>query len=270
MYRHLTLYVIVWLGLRNATAALSLSFLSRRFVLSSTGASICTTIFRSNEAHADDDVSVAYEDMFSYEKRDRKANKNALIREDYWYMSNSLPPRKLDALSADFDNPKWNTWGTCETSAAGNSCTYVSLSQRIPAYSKYAFNIRLGASDFSKLGSAIFQKSEPDWDIAASYLNDTPTGMPSPMKDSLLKSALFATGMLTSPNYSGPPKELLVARFYVNEVAFSVEELRSAVMSKDSKRAKAAWEFGKDSWNSYFTVVNKNIVPKVGDKFEKL
>ena len=32
--------------------------------------------------------------------------------------------------------------------------------------------------------------------------------------------------------------------------------------------ATGAWEFGKDSWNSYLAVVNPQIVPKVGEPFE--
>jgi len=207
---------------------------------------------------------------FAYERRDRKGNKNAIVREDWWYLSGTLPPRKLDSLGADFDNPKWNTWGTCTESAAGNSCTYVALSQRIPTYSKYAFNVRLGASDFGKLGEILNSGSNIDWAIANSFLSDSTSGMPSPICDSLLKSLLMAGGLLTSPNYSGPPKELLVARFYINEVAFSVNELREAIAVRDETRAKMAWEFGRDSWNSYFAVVNKNISPKVGDKFEQL
>ena len=76
--------------------------------------------------------------------------------------------------------------------------------------------------------------------------------------------------MLTSPNYSGPPMEMLVARFYVNELGFATQELSRALADRDIGRAKAAWQFGKDSWNSYLTIVNPAIVPKVGDKFELL
>jgi hypothetical protein len=78
---------------------------------------------------------------------------------------------------------------------------------------------------------------------------------------------LFATSMLTSPNSSGPSIEYLVARFYVNELAFATRELSKAVANHDIERATAAWQFGKDSMNSYLTIINRAIVPKVGDKF---
>lgn len=78
---------------------------------------------------------------------------------------------------------------------------------------------------------------------------------------------LLATAMLTSPNYTGPPFELLIARYYINEVDFAMKEIGMALKANDVRRANAAWRFGADSWNSYFTIVNNAIVPKVGEKF---
>lgn len=88
-----------------------------------------------------------------------------------------------------------------------------------------------------------------------------------PAPDALLKMVLLATALLTSPNYTGPPFELLIARYYINEVAFSMKEIANAVRAKDITRAQSAWDFGADSWNSYFTIINNAIVPKVGEKF---
>lgn len=76
--------------------------------------------------------------------------------------------------------------------------------------------------------------------------------------------------MLTSPNFPGPSRELLVARFYANEVRFAHREILAAVQERDASRALRAWEFGRDSWNSFFQVVARQIVPKVGDKFEAI
>ena len=207
-----------------------------------------------------------------YEFRDRKSNKNALVREDYYYMMGKTPPRALqNALR--IDDPTFNSFGRCETQADGstsNSCTYVSLKQRIPAYSKYAFNIGLGAKEFVMLKGVLqeCQTNPGAWAKAATFVETLPSTPPPPPVDALLKMALFASSMLTSPNYSGPSKELLVARFYVNEASFATEEIAAAIEAKDDKRALAAWEFGKDSWNSYFQIVNDKISPKVGDKFD--
>ena len=82
-------------------------------------------------AFADDDVASAYK----YENRDRNQNKDALIREDYWYFSGRKPPRRLNIDAFPADDPSWNAWGECTKSGTtGNSCVYVSLKQRIPAY----------------------------------------------------------------------------------------------------------------------------------------
>lgn len=81
------------------------------------------------------------------------------------------------------------------------------------------------------------------------------------MVDALLNVVLFASGMLTSPNFNGPNKRLLVARFYANEARFATKEMRDAIEAHDGPRALAAWEFGRDSWNSYMECVNDSISP---------
>ena len=48
---------------------------------------------------------------FKYEDRDRKSNKEALIREDYWYFSGKKPPRRLNIDAFPADDPTWNAWG---------------------------------------------------------------------------------------------------------------------------------------------------------------
>jgi hypothetical protein len=200
-----------------------------------------------------------------YESRNRNSNKGAIVREDYWYMMGRTPPRKMGEGMMKSDDPKWNAFGTCQSNADGssNSCTYVPLKQRIPAYSKYSFLIKFGAKDFARMGTAI---NAGDWEAAESYLVET--SVPAPLVDALLKMVLFGSCMLTTPNYSGPSRELLVARFYVNEVGFATKEVAAAIEARDSDRAKAAFEFGRDSWNSYLTIVNRQITEKVGDKFE--
>lgn len=178
-------------------------------------------------------------------------------------MIGKTPPRYLDSLEEN--NPKWNVWGACNTDSGGNPCTYVPLKQRIPAYSKYAFNIALGAKEYEQVGKILQQakKDESSWNQAATILN-LDQSPPPPAVDALLKMILFASAMLTTPNYSGPPRDLLVARFYVNEANFATTEVAEAIKERDINRALNAWEFGKDSWNSYLNIVNRGIVPKVG------
>ena len=48
------------------------------------------------------------------------------------------------------------------------------------------------------------------------------------------------------------------------------KELAKAIDERDTATALGLWEFGKDSWNSYFAIVNRSISPKVGDKFDMI
>jgi len=94
--------------------------------------------------------------------------------------------------------------------------------------------------------------------------------MPPPLVDAELKMILLATALTTSPNFPLPSRELLVARFYANECHFASTEVAAAIRDRDVRRAIGAWEFDRDSWNSYMRVVNRSITSKVGDKFEPI
>ena len=51
------------------------------------------------------------------------------------------------------------------------------------------------------------------------------------------------------------------------QAAFALEKLGEAARGADGEAADAAYSFGRDSWNSYLVVINRAIVPKVGDRF---
>ena len=48
--------------------------------------------------------------QYRYEVRDRNNNKDAVIREDFWYTKGVTPPRRLNSPLV-LDNPQWNTFG---------------------------------------------------------------------------------------------------------------------------------------------------------------
>ena len=50
------------------------------------------------------------------------------------------------------------------------------------------------------------------------------------------------------------------------EASFALDAIAAAVAAEDPAAARSAYEFGRDSWNSYLAVVNRAIVEKVGDK----
>lgn len=257
---------LILLLLQHGSCWSAKSFLSRRQAIASATAGVLGV----------PSLVLADETTSAYEFRGRNYKQDAVIREDYYYMMGKSPPRLLTGPIA-LDDPQWNAFGSCETSGDGsgtNSCTYVSLKQRIPAYSKYGFSIGLGAKEYRLLGKELRKAAATNdpaaWNAAASYVTTLPQTPPPPPVDALLKMVLFASSMLTSPNFTGLSRELLVARFYVNEASFANNEIAAAIENRDSKRALAAWDFGKDSWNSYFQVVNGRISPKVGDKFEPI
>jgi hypothetical protein len=220
-------------------------------------------------------------DYFPFESRDRKGNKNTVIREDYWYMMGKVPPRQLKGPLKG-DNPQFNAYGACESAVTGggNPCTYISLKQRAPAYSKYASSITAGSQEYVALGRLLQQLRtatatvgtddtlyDASWQEAASYVVTEERSPPPPIVDAELKMVLFATAMTTSPNFPGPSRELLVGRFYVNEAHYAHTVLKDAILRRDVDLAWQAWQFGRDSWNSYFQAVSRSIVPKVGEPF---
>jgi hypothetical protein len=263
--------------------ALSIGSLSnavaRRDALVSLVSFTTTSNFISTVVWADEDTGISVP-KYNYESRDRKGNQQAVIRDDYWYVTGKLPPRLLQGPLKG-DDPQWNAFGSCTTSESTgtNSCTYVALNQRRSAYTKYASSIAYGAAEYDKLASILqsIQKSVPTspnsqqlWQNAEVLLTQDEASPPPAAIDAELKMVLFATAMLTSPNFPGPSRELLVARFYANEVRFAHREILDAVRERNIDRAIGAWEFGRDSWNSYFQSVARSIVSKVGEPFVSL
>jgi hypothetical protein len=223
-----------------------------------------------------------------YESRNRNGNKDALIREDYWYMLGRTPPRLLTGPVRGANDPQWNAFGSCESEVGGpNPCTYVSLNLRIPAYSKYASSIAYGSQQYERLGQILkqLQSSASDGVDASSSIpnslwldasefyaagsDGSSSTYPSPVVDAELKLILFATAMTTSPNFPQPSRELLLARYYANEIHYVNRQLASEAGGpiRDSRRALALWEYGRDAWNSYYQIVNQHVSPKVGEPF---
>lgn len=177
---------------------------------------------------------------------------------------------KLKAIFPPLTPPRTRASECTKSETTGNSCVYVSLKQRQPAYGKYAFSIQLGMDEYARLGR-LLRGPNPNWDEAARLVDPGhESRMPSPAVDAQLKMALFATQMLTSPNYSGVARELLVCRYYVNECSYALREMGMAIEECDAASALGLWEFGKDSWNSYLSIVNRAISPKVGDQFDMI
>ena len=186
---------------------------------------------------------------------------SALIPGDYYYIYGVVPPRKISAPNVE--QPQWNTFGAC----VENSCTYVPIAQRYQAYSKYEGRLHRGLRAYQELKESI---AKNNWDaISQATSRDSSASQPlAPAIDALLKAGLLASAMLVSPNNLREKREQALATFYVNEASYALERIATAATARDSEAALAAWDFGKDSWNSYLAVINRAVVPKVGEPFE--
>jgi hypothetical protein len=196
--------------------------------------------------------------------RNRGTNSNALILKDFWYDYAVVPPRKLRMGELPTKQPQFNAFGAC----VENSCTYVPLKRRYDGYSKYATDVAFGSALFAGLDGPI---RRGEWAAISAAVERGSSGSSSkrptgPVYVALLRAILLANALLISEN-SADIRDALLARFYVNEAGFAATELQAAAAAADQPRALAAWQLGVDAWQSYFTVVNRGIVPKVGEPF---
>ena len=203
------------------------------------------------------------------ENRDRGLNEKALISTDFYFVTGRRPPRVLDVQNLPRDDPKWNAWGECASGSDGsNACTYIPLKQRYDAYSRHGSTVMAAAedlADLAELGRALKQR-----DLAAAALlldNGEKVKAPSALRSASRKALLLADGLLISANSGGLGREILVARYYVNEFHYATERIMLASDDVDWGAVSDLWRLGADSYNSFFVCVNKAVVPKVGEKF---
>jgi len=89
---------------------------------------------------------------------------------------------------------------------------------------------------------------------------------PSAPEYALRPMGLMANGFLASEN-TGTTNELLLARWYINEIYLAVGDIQGASSEQAALKSYVA---AKKAVNSYLGMINRVITPKVGDKFELL
>lgn len=77
---------------------------------------------------------------------------------------------------------------------------------------------------------------------------------------------LLANNLCASEN-TGTTNELLLARWYVNEIYLAIGDIRSA---RNPEAARASYRSAIKAANSVLTMLNRVITPKVGDQFALL
>mmetsp|Transcript_10092 Transcript_10092/g.24713 ORF Transcript_10092/g.24713 Transcript_10092/m.24713 type:complete len:301 (-) Transcript_10092:325-1227(-) len=77
---------------------------------------------------------------------------------------------------------------------------------------------------------------------------------------------LLANSFLASENI-GTTNELMLARWYINEMYLRIGDYRSALEKGDAKEAKLCYTYLIKASNSYLSLLNRSITSKVGDQF---
>lgn len=128
---------------------------------------------------------------------------------------------------------------------------FVRVQQRYDALKKYGSRITNGLFEIKEIEN--IPRSEIKDPTAADVYQLRPMG-------------LLANNFLASEN-TGSTNALFLARWYINEIYLLINDLRKAATDEDAKIIVGAVH---SATNSYLTLMNRVITPKVGDKLPYL
>lgn len=166
--------------------------------------------------------------------------------------------RKVDNSNVLFSQDNYFKFGVAapwiepDSTDFPKSMPFVLSQQRYDALKRYGDRVKTGIQSICELENEIKNGNYMSVSVA-----DDP-------KYALRPFGLLANGFLGSEN-TGTTNELLLARWYINEIYLRIEDIRSAKNEEDSLAALAAT---KKSINSYLSMLNRVITSKVGSKFE--
>lgn len=172
----------------------------------------------------------------------RKAdNSNVIFTQDNYFKFGQAAP--------------WITPGSMEFP---KTMPFTTSQQRYDALKKYGERVKRGLQVIDSLGAII----ETGDDYANSITD------PSVLTDvyALRPMGLLANGFMASEN-TGTTNELLLARWYINEIYLDLGDMRTA---RSKTEAMSSHKAAKKAVNSYLTMLNRVITSKVGDKFDYL
>lgn len=162
-------------------------------------------------------------------------NSNVLFSQDHYFKFGAAAPW-IEPDSVEF--PK--------------SMPFVLSQQRYDALKKYGQRVIDGTTTLNNLRDTIKDGNRA-----------TIVGASDPIY-ALRPLGLLANGFLGSEN-TGTTNELLLARWYINEMYLRVGDIRNATTDKEAQDAHEALQ---KSINSYYAMMNRVITSKVGNKFE--
>ncbi|KAL3905508.1 MAG: hypothetical protein SGILL_009651 [Bacillariaceae sp.] len=162
-------------------------------------------------------------------------NSNVIYGQDYFYKFGTAP-QFIEKGSTEF--PK--------------TMPFTLSQQRYDTNKKYRERVQRGVDLVSGLKDAI-EKGD---------YSSIPDG--SAPEYSIRPMGLMANGFLASEN-TGTTNELFLARWYINEIFLDLNDIQQATSKEAAMKSYTA---AKKALNSYLTMLNRVITPKVGDPFE--
>jgi len=131
---------------------------------------------------------------------------------------------------------------------------FVLKQQRYDALKKYGARVTTATELIGKIGSAesvsdVPERTDPVYQLRA--------------------LGLLANSFFASEN-TGTTNELMLARWYINEMYLRAGDYRDALNRGDAKEAKLCYTYMSKALNSYLTLLNRSITSKVGDQFSYL
>lgn len=162
------------------------------------------------------------------------------------------PTRKLNNENVLFSQDNYFKFGVAapwiepDTTDFPKTMPFVLSQQRYDSLKKYGDRVSSGAVVLKDLDSSIKGGNNPIYALR-------PLG-------------LLANGFLGSEN-TGTTNELLLARWYINEVYLRIGDIQNAASEAE---AMNAYNAAIKAFNSYFSMLNRVINSKVGNKFDYL
>lgn len=167
----------------------------------------------------------------------RSDNSNVLFSQDNYY--------KFGAAA------QWIEPGSVEFP---KTMPFVLSQQRYDGLKKYGARVNSAAETIGGIRSAKSASDVPEKDDPVYQLRGL---------------GLLANSFLASEN-TGTTNELMLARWYINEMYLRIGDYRNALEKGDRKQAETCYACLNKALNSYLTLINRSITSKVGDKFNYL
>jgi hypothetical protein len=165
--------------------------------------------------------------------------------------------RKVDNSNVVFSQDSYFKFGRAQPFIPSGSqefpktVPFTRITQRYEAYKKYKDRVQRGIDLVVGLKDA----------VESSTYNGILDG--SAPEYSIRPMGLLANAMLASEN-TGTTNELLLARWYINEVALDITDIKNAQSQDDARKSYVA---ALAALNSYIGLINRCITTKVGEPF---